>query len=102
MSDKSPEEAVIEQAVALDRLFNAPEWPQVVKIEEDYLSDLETQMVRLRPVFGSLEAYAQEHLILKGKRDALIELWAKRSTILDDLKTRLREEEADKQEDKNA
>src|SRR5690348_11627703 len=87
-----------ERAEAMESLFHDPRWVHVVAIEQELLKDLEQQDLRMRPVFGSLEEYAKEHVYLKGKRDLFIELWTRRDAIIQDYRKKLEEEEAKKKE----
>lgn len=88
-----------ERAEALHSLFNDPRWFHVVAIEQEILKDLEQQDLRLRPIFGSLEEYAKEHVYMKGKRDVFVEIWGKRDGIIAEYQEKLEAEEMKKKAD---
>ena len=58
------------QGEALLRLFQSKEWASLVRVEEDYKTKIEREILTLR-ADKTLEEYSKKHLILKSKRDAL-------------------------------
>ena len=73
------------QAESLERVFHLPDWITVIQLEEELLKNLERRILASRPK-GTMEEFAQEQLILRGGRDAVLQIWKLRSDLLNRLK----------------